>query len=108
MCRPIVSRSFFIFFMPLFLLLMFCKGKVFVDICQAAVLILFFQNIKPIEKLSTFFLRLNMRLFVLKLFSVSVVVNPLEMLCSPYSNEKSKNTREMLIPTPVIKLKLIG
>ena len=62
----------------------------------------------PREKLSTFFLRLNMKLSERRSSKVSIVVKPLEMLCKPYSNEKSKNMREIFIPNPAIRLKLMG
>lgn len=67
-----------------------------------------YQNMKPMEKLSTFLRRLKISLSGLIFSSISMVVNPLDMLCKPYSKEKSKNTREILIPKPAIKLKLIG
>ena len=67
-----------------------------------------FQNMKPMEKLNTFFLRSKMMPWVLSFPSRSTVTKPLDMLCRPYSNEKSKNTRLMLMPKPAMRLKLKG
>lgn len=60
------------------------------------------------EKLNTFFRRLKINASVSVYPSFVMVVNCWEILCSPYSNEKSKNTGLILMPIPIIRLKLMG